>query len=141
MTREEIMDLKTGSKTNELIVENIMGYKHYIGSEIPSGIALCRSAQGDQEMWINDKGWAFCKWCGSVPNYSSDVLLGQDVLRQMKGCLFSIRKRFMEELTVVVSRRLVPDKTYCIAWPDVMWHIEPIDICKAALLTVLAKDK
>lgn len=141
MTREEIMAMVPGSKINELIAEKIMGYEHYIGCEIPPGITLCKSAKGEQEMWINDKGWAFCKWCGSIPDYSSDVSLAWDVVKQVRGFLFSMRRRFMEELTVVVSRRVAPKEAWLIMWPDVMWHIEPIDICKAALLTVLNKGK
>jgi hypothetical protein len=70
-------------------------------------------------------------------NPSTDIKAAWDVMKKMRNETFYVREKFMENLQMVVSRRTCPETDWLIMWHGVMWHMEPIDICKAGLLAMI----
>jgi hypothetical protein len=73
-----------------------------------------------------------------APRFSADMGLAWQVLRAVKPprWLFSRRRRFYDALEKVARKRL----GHSVAWPDLLGHLEPADICNAAVLTAPPLD-
>lgn len=119
LSREEIMAMPAGREMDALVAQRV--FDHALVSDLPEGVE-----------WHGSRG--------EVPFYSTDIKAAWEVLGVVKGWLFSKRMRCLNELSKVVTMRVSPKmntQLMQIAWPDVLVHLQPQDICRAALLASL----
>jgi hypothetical protein len=125
MTREEILAMEPGYELDRLVAETVMNW-HLVSGAMFSD-------------WVDSGGLKKCgkEWF----NPSTDIKVAWEVVKRIKeNKLFSVRRMFMDMLQIIISRKVAPNEVWLVMWPDVMWHVEPVDFCKAALLAVLEVD-
>ena len=136
MNKEEIMALQEYD-LNKAIVENIFGYKHYVGSEVPKE-HYCMGAKGDQEIWLHEKG-RYCKWCGDMPNYYNNIEDAWNIHLDMLGRYFSSRRKYYQALQDIATNQSKLESGMMIMYPDVFTVLKnnmSESICRAALMVI-----
>jgi hypothetical protein len=71
------------------------------------------------------------------PQYSADMSAAWQIVAAIREQPAPKRRRFLEALRYVVTRRVSPHIAHLpmrLDLPEVFWHIKPVDICRAALV-------
>jgi hypothetical protein len=136
MTRDKILAMKPGSMLDELVAEKVMDWNmtyntHKNGRESDYSWSSAIDHNGKYRSIKPSKRNMY----GDEWSPSTNITDSWEVLQHIRqNKLFSVRRKFMEVLQIVVSRKVAPNEVWLVMWPDAMWNIEPVDICKAALL-------
>ena len=78
----------TGRDLNIKILEEIFGYKHYVGSAVPDEHVHFGANQ--EEVWLLEPdvnhpfGKRVCRNCGDLPDYSEDIAAAWEVVGKMQ---------------------------------------------------------
>ena len=132
MDKDRILAMQPGRELDALVAEKVMGWVDLW----TDGKSYMAYPPHEQKMPVGeaerDPIWP----------YSTDIAAAWEVFHKVKTMLFSKRKKFMENLQWIVSKNNppvgVPDwEAGLIEYSDLWWFVEPADICKAALLTVI----
>lgn len=126
MNKEEILALEPGNDLS-IILEKVFGFKHLIGDDVPQE-HYDLGARGPQEIWLNQDGHRYCKWCGDYPNYSENIADAWEVFN------FMLNKSFMERMKYYVALQEIANG---VPYPETLVVLKdkmPEAICKAALL-------
>lgn len=122
MTLEEAMALEAGQAIDALVAERVMGW-HRGKMGVNAGF------------WVDgdEKEMAVCiDFYSAGWSPSRNVAHVWDVRNVVKNWLFSQRRDFMAFLQLIVSKRLGTKEV--LAQEGLLLLIEPIDVCRAALL-------
>jgi hypothetical protein len=119
------------------VLEKVFGFKHVIGVDVPEYAFHDFLKEGEQqEAWIGRNESYYCKWCGSIPDFSSDLCsayLVEEKIKEMgleRDYVMELLKEFNVNYLMVK-----PTDFYNIA------HASAEDRCKAALAAVQNKMK
>ncbi len=137
MTREEILAMRPGRELDAVVAEKVMGWK-WISPETPGNPLLVSPPDDKRQLWSGI--WDERGIPHYLPFYSIDISAAWEVFLVTRGWLFSGRRKFMDALQTVISHERAPAHSGLIAWiawPDVLWFLEPHHICKASLLAVM----
>ncbi|MGA2504210.1 MAG: hypothetical protein ABSG01_08990 [Anaerolineales bacterium] len=116
----KILNMPADREIDALVAENVMGWsrdKNY-WKEVDG---FRHSVDSDYD----NPGW--------YP--STDIAAAWEVHKMAISWGFNKRRVYLDYLQYCVSKRVASEET-TISWPDVLVLIEPIDFCRAALLTV-----
>jgi hypothetical protein len=83
---------------------------------------------------IFDPGW------DTPAPFSTNIAYAWEIAQKVRNELFSHRRMFFYYLQDLTRTEVTgTGELVTIAWPDVFWYITPETICKAALLTRIAR--
>ena len=90
-----IDEMPAGHEMDALITEKVMGFTLYIGDEIPDGHEhQCLQPGEVPEIWLKERidhggFYRYCKHCGNMPEYSTDIADAWRVVEKMGNYLFA----------------------------------------------------
>jgi hypothetical protein len=122
MTKEEILKLSPGPEMDRLIAEKVMGWK-------PSKL--------DRGTWVapnGGDGWA------DVPSYSTAIVATWDVLLHVRKWQPKLSHEFVQYLRRAILERIQVGEDF-IPHSEIIMVVEPVDICKAALMVFAQEGK
>lgn len=123
--------MDAGRELDALVAEKVFGLQRVSGAAVPQKHYPVDSQF--QEAWVDAEGQrVFCKHCGDMPAYSTEIAAAWQVyLKAMEG-LFSQRMRFYEGLEAIAEEKA----GFPVAWPDVFTVLRedmPLAFCLAAV--------
>ena len=122
MTTEEILKLSPGPEMDRLIAEKVMGW---------------RQSQFGKNGWVapdGGDGWA------DVPSYSTAIVATWDLLLHVRKWHPSRSHEFVQYLRMVTLKRIQLGGDF-FRHSEIIMNVEPVDICKAALMVCAQEDK
>jgi hypothetical protein len=122
MTTEEILKLSPGAEMDRLIAEKVMGW---------------RQSKFRQNGWVapdGGDGWA------DVPSYSTAIVATWDLLLHVRKWHPSRSHEFVQYLRMVTLKRIQLGGDF-FRHSEIIMSVEPVDICKAALMVCAQEDK
>jgi len=96
--------------------------------------------------------WRYCLYTGDCHEsygvncfFSTSIAAAWVVHQKACSLLFSKRREYLRQLCYSVSARVLnKDASFStlarIKWPDVMVFLEPVDFCRAAIITFLKSE-
>lgn len=113
--RDKILAMEAGRELDGLIAEKVFGLR------------IDERKTGSWAVWDENGKWEWMK------PYSTDISAAWEIIKNFKQKLFSVRNRFAREL----QQQMKTEDGLLLAWPDALIFLEPVHICKAALLAVI----
>ncbi len=121
------------------ITEKVMGYTHFVGKEVP-GYAIHRDEPiGNQEVWAKDESSFFCKHCGNMPAYSTDIANAFEVVEKMykDGWLIDLyHQHRQKDGSYIWQADFTKAKGVDNGYEGVVADTVPMAICLAALKAI-----
>jgi Phage ABA sandwich domain len=122
MTMEEILKLSPGPEMDRLIAEKVMGWRQ---SKLGKGAWMGPNGSN---------GWA------DVPSYSTAIVATWDVLLHIRKWQPKLGHEFVQYLRRAILERIQGGEDF-IPHSEIIMVVEPVDICKAALMVCAQEDK
>ena len=122
MTTEEILKLSPGPEMDRLIAEKVVGW---------------RQSKLDKDTWVapdGGNGWV------DVPSYSTAIVATWDLLLHVRKWHPNLSHQFVQYLRRVILERIQVGGDF-IPHSEIIMVVEPVDICKAALMVCAQEDK
>lgn len=140
LTLDAIAALAIGNVTDQLVARYIVGCRVRSHKSRTSGRTLYDLIDPDgpnQEDYAErDGAWR------AVRPYSRSREASWLLVQRMHDQLFSSRKKFLDNIQFYASTTVsywspgFHDRDRLVAWPDVLWFMTPLVICKASLKTM-----
>lgn len=137
-TRQQVEAEGAGRKLDALVAEFVMGWNLVYPKPSPGAHF---SSEGDKHKWGEIK-----------PYYSNTTYTPEDwkpsiswsamreVVEKIKEQRFSVRLKFTAALQELCLRKTENDKKYLLSWSELIFHLSPEKVAKAALLAVIGGE-
>lgn len=126
---------EAGRELDAEVAEKVFGLRHLVGAAVPYVERHHDAPEDEQEVWVSGERPAkvrFCRQCGSLPPYSTDIAAAFSIADKFEGQHFGVEHAFALDGTVcgwianVAVRMAVADTV-------------PLAICRAALAAVASR--
>ncbi len=116
--------MDAGRDLDALVAEKVLGWRHIKWERTTP---LGRSPKNLLSLVLEE-----------VPYYSTDIAAAWQVVERMRSTIVSKRQNFLFYLVEVISARIFPNGAHNprIDMSQIMLHVQPVDICIAALKAV-----
>jgi hypothetical protein len=131
---------KAGTELDREVAERVFRRRHFVGAQMPEDALHNGEATEAQEVWMDAEGHRWCRFCGDMPQFSTDIAAAFLVVEKMRadGWRFSLDDSGSDGQTW--------EAWFCRDWSGESWAVAVYEeratrehaICLAALQAVAA---